>query len=413
MYIEAGTQTREIGIDYDASHRMTQTREKSVDPAQNLDVYSLRNIYYSPNKSVDIDSSVYMMPFSSVFLIRRTTDSLDGRVISISGEISNNNIWKETQRDTFIYDANNRLIETSTQSWDFVEMVWKTQFFVWYEYNSEGLLSKRRDLSLGNSILDTTAYNEYHYLYNASGRIESSVWKNGSPLRNIDKEIYVYDGNENLDSLKICDWNNVLEIWKPKVIYALDDSPEQQTTRVGKRFRINNLSQWYLYSDAQYIPGPQIYTNQPTEVLIKVFDPNTNQLENYERKRTTYTDLSDGRIEGDHQRAFFTNGTWQNVWHVRAWQRKIESVGVITPEAYQVSSCDLPNPVTIADLPAFLPDNGSAQQLDIYAIDGRLILSQSLSQKNLMDTGMDQTSLHWLVLREKTNIVCAQKVFLR
>ena len=203
-----------------------------------------------------------------------------------------------------------------------------------------------------------------------------------------------------------------MQIWQPENIYTLDDSPEQQITHIGNNFKLNNQSQWYLDSEAIYTPGPQIYTDEPSEVLTKKFNANSSQLQNYERQTTQYTDLPSGIIKGDLQRAFFTNGNWQNVLHVEAWQRKIESIVVQTPEELKVASCGFPNPLKLVDLPTFNPEIADTKQIAIFSLDGRLVLSQDMAEDVQLGVVMNSMNVYLLLLHDANKIVCAQKVFI-
>lgn len=412
LYIEGGTLIREIAFKYDAQHRKILSRERRTNPAQNSEVRQIQVSTYSQNKFIFIDTTEWVLPSQNVFISRYTVDSSGGKPISFYGEIWNGNTWNGVQKDSFFYDSSLNLTERSTQNWDFVEMVWKYHVFHRYEYTSGGRVSTRYVLDLGNSIVDTLAFNSYDYTYNAAGDISSLIWKNGSPPKNIARETYSYDNLDNLDSLKIDNWNQALQIWQPENIYTLDDSPEQQITHIGNNFKLNNQSQWYLDSEAIYTPGPQIYTDEPSEVLTKKFNANSSQLQNYERQTTQYTDLPSGIIKGDLQRAFFTNGNWQNVLHVEAWQRKIESIGVQTPEELKVASCGFPNPLKLVDLPTFNPEIADTKQIAIFSLDGRLVLSQDMAEDVQLGVVMNSMNVYLLLLHDANKIVCAQKVFI-
>lgn len=412
LYRVRGTQSVESAFKFDANHRIIKGRYRSIESAQNFEFRTITTVIYTPNKVISIDTSIQILPFSNISVSRRTTDSLDGRVVFIYAENWDGTKWQGVQKDSFIYNANFSQMESASQSWDFVDMAWKYNSFQQIEYDAQGRILIRREWGVGNSITDTTYYNDYFYAYNIDGQLTSLTSRYGTSPVNNGRETYVYDTNGNLDSLIIAYWNTVLLEWRLDNIRVLDDSPEQQATVDGKIYRLNNLSQWYLDSESFYTPGPQIYTNEPIEVLTKKFNANSNQLQDYKRKGSTYTVLPDGRIKGDYQQAIFSNGSWKDELHVETWQHKLETVGVKTPEAIPPPSCGIPNPLTGVDLRTISPEFSPDAQLEIFSLDGRLVLSQNLNKDFTLDVSGKPTGIYWLFLREKANIICVQKVLL-
>lgn len=414
MFITAGTQLREIGYDYDAQGRPLQIREKRNDPAQNSLQHILSDYVYSPARVVFTTTSEILSPFQNFTTDRLTIDSLNGRMSFSLAEIWDGTQWKGVQKDTFIYNAAGSLLEMNSQSWDFVNSVWKYQFFLKNEYDAQEHLVVQRNLSLDNISGDTSVYSEYIYAYNAAGLKTSRTWKNwnSGTIQNIHREIYSYDANGLLDTLKNDYWIPPINDWSTDNLVVLDNSPEQQITQIGKEYRLNAQFQWYLAKETTYMPGPQIYTDQPSQALTKIFNLGTNQLENNYRELTTYTDLPDGTIKGDYQQAYFENGNWDTGFHVEAWQIKIGSVDAKEPEHLTIPACGLPNPLTVSEaiaLPEIATVEGNAR-IEIYTADGRLAFSQNgLNAADYVKASIPP-GIYLVVMRNEKGIICTRKV---
>ena len=415
MYITTGTQLREIGYNYDAYQRPLQIREKRNDPAQNWLEHDVSDYVYSPGRLVFTTTAEYFSPFQLVITERITLDSLDGRLSLFLAEILDDAQWNGIQKDTFIYNSAGNLVERASQSWDFVNSVWKYQFYEKNEYDAQEHLLTQRYLRLDNISGDTSGYNEYIYTYNSAGLRTSRTWKNWNNgiIQHVFRERYVYDANDLLDTLKNDIWSAAINDWYIDNIVVLDDSPEQQITQTGKEYRLNAQLQWYLAKETTYTPGPQIYSDQPSEVLAQVFNPVTGQFENDDRQLTSYTDLPGGTIKGDYQRAYFENGAWNTDYHVEAWQIKIGSVHTEEPEHTAIPACGLPNPLTVSDvitLPEIATAGGNAR-VEIFTLDGRLACSQIRPDATGYTNAPASPGIYLVVVRNEKGILCTQKVF--
>lgn len=414
MYITSGTQIREIGYDYDAWQRPLQIREKRNDPAQNSLLHIVSDYVYSPARMVFTTKTEHLSPFISESFFRIILDSIGDKISLLRTESLENAQWVSLQKDTFIYNAGGYLTERLGQYWLANSSQWVDQASLKYEYDGDKLLVERQ-ISINPFTSDTSSYNEYIFTYDFMNRKTSRTWKNWNSgvIQNIFRERYAYDANDLLDTLKNDIWVAPLNDWYPDNMVVLDDSPEQQITQTGKEYRLNAQSQWYVTKETTYIPGPQIYTDQPSEELTKIFNLNINQFENNYRELTTYTDLPVGTIKGDYQQAYFENNNWNTDYHVEAWQIKIGSVRTEEPENAAIPPCGLPNPLTVSDvitLPEIVTAGGNAR-VEIYTPDGRLAFSQTRLDITSFTSAPAPPGIYLVVVRNEKGILCTQKVF--
>lgn len=406
LVVENTNNIRHIGQAFDGKGRMTGFRDSTFDLNKSLLAVSTGSITHMPLKLVQITRDERFAPFAYTSMERLTIDSLDSKKMSkILYESWDGSKWVENQRTYFTYDAAGRQTEMWSENWDFLSMSWKNSFSNFYVFDANGNQVKYQTRNWDAPSNSWLVNNEYQYTYNAAGKRLSETWYNfqNNTLTPLQRSTYAYDAAGNLDSIKYYD-AFVTGPWRYYSYILLDDSAEQQITRKGKQFDVDAQGNFLPASETSFIPGPKVYTTQPTQELTQKFDPATQSFKNSERYLTDFALLPDGRVKGNFTRATYENNNWKTIYKVEGWLRKPGSVATHSPQPATVLSCGFPNPLSMEQIDGLvrsLPDQ-QASSATFWGMDGRTSAQQ-----------VELPGVYWLRVMDKGRLTCAQKVVVR
>ncbi len=235
--------------------------------------------------------------------------------VEIRNEGGNN--WKNFQRYSFTYDAANRPLSFTLESW--ISNTWKLAYTIqWqydaagnvlsesidklnmrylFSYNAQGLLDQKLELRNNNGIWENIYLDQYAYLPNDSKVFsitnhfwEDSTWAevnrstytydneellttivkeiwNGAAWNNAQRQVFEYDSNKNNNFLGGQGWVN--EAWK-------DGSREYRTFDedsdiLNSRLEFEFMNTWNTHTTVQYYYTEFVSTQAPETLAFDIF----------------------------------------------------------------------------------------------------------------------------------------------
>jgi hypothetical protein len=304
-------------------------------------------------------------------------------------EIYRDNQWVPVQKTIFSYTNNKLLAQrleqqpgASSGPWEHVS-AWN---YIYDNQKRPGL--KRQDRWDGTAWLPQ---NIHRYTY--EGKKEqpfSSVWLRADTtgrLVPVDSTLSWRDQQGLEDSTLLYRWNPYENTWQEaeRRIFA---QAEEKKAGQGKRFFRDAGGNWRSAEETEFLSGDGIFTDEPKEELLRVYDPLADIWKDRQRKTAEYKQLTDGKVYGSIRTEEFDEGgqTWKERFFAEAWFRPLPAAD--RPDSLAARSvedrftfsyvCGLPNPY-VANQTVFFPENkelGGRFELKIFSDDGRLVFQK-------------------------------------
>jgi len=329
--------------------------------------------------------------------------------------------WIPVQQTLFTYDRYDHVLQRLEQRTSFASSEWANSSAWNYTYDGQGRMTTKRLDDWADGDWKTSNLYRYEYKGRQSEPYSATRLSDiDGQLTPIDSTITWYDQTGKADSTLVFYWVGTQSAW-----YATDRTvfadKAQQTARNGKNFVQDQNGKWIEREETTFTEGEGIYTDDPQEEVLRVYNAETKVSEDKRRTTTLYKPLDDGRIYGSIQTEEMKDGDWSETFFAEAWFRKalhspsIDSLADRSDsERFKFSySCGLPNPYVATQtltFPAREDLNGN-YELKIVSEEGRLIFRGSYNSSGAGYVDTPLTPGFYLVTVSKGGTpVCSQKL---
>ena len=268
----------------------------------------------------------------------------------------------------------------------------------------------------------TTKANQYSYAYKQDeNQPASAVWHSNidGKLIPVDSTVFWYDNDGFQDSSLTFFWNVISNTWYKVSRQVLKDD-DQKITGQGESFSSDGQAKWQEKEEITYTPGEQIFTDEPTEELVRVFDPASGERKDKKKKIITYQSLDSTHIYGSIQISELNDSTqeWGEVFFAEAWfsiemqKPALDSLQEREGQFTFSYSCGLPNPYVRNMTLTFPPSDATGNyELKILSEEGRLVYRQKYddSGTGFIDAPL-QPGFYLVTVSRGNTPVCTQKL---
>lgn len=338
-----------------------------------------------------------------------TTDSLSNRKFkdrqthagtlaaqpdSIVYELWDSIEWVPNQKTLLTYTGNGQTESRKEQRWNAEAADWVNEYQQTWKYDDQNRLLQRRNESWKEVEWRTT--NEYYYTYNdGESQPGSIVWYSSDnadgTLNPVDSMAIWYDGEGRIDSNTAFLWNPYSSGWFETSRVSLTNEAEKKGNE-GQAFVKGEDGSWVAKEEAVYTPSEQLFTDEPQEILIKVYDPKTEEWKEKRRKVINYQPIDGGRVYGSIQIWEINDSLqdWQEVFFAEAWLRILpsgleqDSVEDRSRKFTILYSCELPNPY-VRNRTLVFPANEATgdYELQIFSAEGRMVYRKKYDESGI------------------------------
>lgn len=338
---------------------------------------------------------------STVVLETVMTDSLTHRKIkdrqmftggglsqpdSIVTELWDSIEWVPTQKTLFTYTPIGQVASRLDLRWEANASEWINDNAIGWGYDNQNRLILRR--SKFWKEVEWRTVSDYVYTYTGNNsQPRSIVWlahagaDSTTMLNPVDSMAVWYDNEGQVDSSLTFIWNPYSNAWSGTSRSVMGDDEEKKATQ-GKDYVKSPEGTWTEKTDPVFTPGDQVFTDEPAEVLTKIYDPKTEEWKDIKRRVVSYTPIGANRVYGSIQILEMNDSLqdWQETFFAEAWLRILpsnlqeDSVEDRSRKFTIVYSCDLPNPY-VRNRTFVFPANDATGDyaLEIFSAEGRMV----------------------------------------
>ncbi len=301
--------------------------------------------------------------------------------------------WVPNQKILFTYTLTGQIESRLDLRWDATAEEWINENVIGWAYDNQNRLTLRR--SKRWKEVSWEFVNDYKYTYNGNSLEPNSiVWVNADSMGThipVDSMAIWYDGEGQIDSSLTFLWNSYNNAWSATNRNILSDEDEQKAVD-GKEYVKSPDGGWIEKKDPVYTLGEETFTDEPAEVLTKIYDPKLEEWKDVRRKIVSYTPLDANRVYGSIQILEMNDSLqdWQETFFTEAWLRILpsdlqqDSVEDRSRKFTIVYSCDLPNPYVRNKTFVFPANEATGNyELKIFSAEGRMVY-----QRKYDDSGM-------------------------
>lgn len=343
-----------------------------------------------------------------------------GHFDSVWYDIWDSTYWRPTQKTLFAYKNGQWLERRTEMRWDAAPEDWVAELGITLTYDSKNRVVQRKYEALSDTGL--TLQNLYTYTYRqGESQPESAVWRSNidSELTPVDSTVTWYDSEGFQDSSLIFFWNTLSNNWyeTSRQVLKADD---QKITGQGESFSPNGQGAWQANEEITYTPGEQVFTDEPKEELVRVFDPLIGEWRDKRKKTVAYQTLDSAHIYGSIQIVEMNDSTqgWEEVFFAEAWffiaqQKPVFDTAQERNTRFTFSyACGLPNPY-IRNMTLNFPSSEATgnYELKFFSEEGRMVYHKRYDDSG---TGFVDAPLQpgfYMVTVSRGNIpLCTQKL---
>lgn len=348
----------------------------------------------------------------------------DGQIDSILNEKWESDFWKPAHRSVFRYSADLMLESRTESQMDGASEDWVDEFNSRWRYDGQKRVIQRIFEIPGDT--GWRIQNLYTYQYHKNERLPSaSVWASSIDsltLTPIDSTTVWYDEDGLEDSSRVYFWNQGNGHWMEVSRRILTDE-EQKTAQQGLSYLPDATGKWTEREEIGYVPGEQIFTTEPSEETVRVFDPASGQWKDHKRKTINYQKLDSLSVRGVIQISEWdeTDQDWKETFYAEAWftldqQRPaFDSTHSRNNQLTLRYICGLPNPY-IRNMRLQFPES-TAQgdyELMILSEEGRLVYRQKYDDSGVgfVDAVL-QPGFYIVTVSRGNTPLCTQKLIVQ
>lgn len=347
-------------------------------------------------------------------------ENASGRLDSVWYEIWDSTEWRPVQKTLFDYKNGQQLERRTEMRWDAAPEDWVAELITILTYDNKNRVTQRKYETQSDTGL--VLRNLYSYSYRPDeNQPESVVWRSDidDKLTPVDSTVAWYDGEGSQDSSLTFLWNRGSGTWH-KVSREVLKNDDQKITGHGESFYLDGQDKWKAKEETTYLPGEQIFTDEPKEELVRIFDPVAGEWKDKRKKTTAYQSLDSTHIYGSIQISELNDSTqiWEEVFFAEAWfsieQQKPELDSLKERgQAFTFSySCGLPNPYVRNMTLTFQPSDASGNyELKIISEEGRIVYRQRYddSGTGFVDAPL-QPGFYMVTVSRGNTPLCTQKL---
>jgi len=347
-------------------------------------------------------------------------ENASGRLDSVWYEIWDSTEWRPVQKTLFAY-KNGQFLERRTEMrWDAAPEDWVAELTTTLTYDSKNRVTQRKYETYSDT--GATLQNLYTYSYRPDeNQPESAVWRSNieGKLTPVDSMVAWYDGDGFQDSSLTFFWSRGTDTWYKISREVLKDD-DQKITGQGETFHPDGQEKWQANEETTYLPGEQIFTDEPKEELVRVFDPATGEWKDKKKKVIIYESLDSAYIYGSIQISELNDSSqiWEEVFFAEAWfsieQQKpgLDSLKE-RGQAFTFSySCGLPNPY-VRNMTLTFPQSEATgnYELKIISEEGRMVYRKRYddSGTGFVDAPL-QPGFYMVTVSRGSTPLCTQKL---
>lgn len=348
-----------------------------------------------------------------------TIGSEPSRPDSVFYELWDGTQWRPVQKTYFQYNQNKMVVRQSESRWENAGTVWSNQFYTDFSYNGSNRITQIKNGGWANDAWGTQNIYRYSYNTSADNPAQSTVWQSSSTL--IDSLVEWFDGQGLKDS-SLQFYRDPYGMGWNSVTREVFSDAEQKKAALGNRYRKNEQGAWTLSEENTFTPGPATYTDQPQEVLTRIYDAANKEGKDVRRKTSAYELLADGRIHGNIQIYESQDGAdWTEVFFAEAWFKLLQ----FRPDPDSVAdrsdtftfsyTCGLNNPYVQNQTLAFPTSDATGDyELRILSEDGRLVFQQHYDSSGLGTVSAPLPPGFYIVSVHRGSVpLCTQKLIVR
>jgi|GEM_PF-4049704 len=344
----------------------------------------------------------------------------DGKLDSVWYAIRDSTEWRPVQKTLFVY-KNSQFLERRTElRWDIAPEDWTKELDYTLIYDSQNRVTQRKYETHGDT--GTTLRNQYTYDYRqGENQPASAVWRSNidGKLTPVDSTVFWYDNTGLQDSSLSFFWNSISNNWYKVSRQVLKDD-DQKITGHGESFSPDSQDKWQEKEETTYIPGSGIFTDEPKEELVRVFDPATGEWKDKKKKTIVYQSLDSVHIYGSIQISELNDSTqsWEEVFFAEAWfiiEQQKSNPDSLKERGGQFTfsySCGLPNPYVRNMTLTFPPSDATGNyELKIMSEEGRLVYRQRYDDSGIgfVDAPL-QPGFYMVTVSRGNTPICSQKL---
>ncbi|GAB4494714.1 MAG: hypothetical protein OHK0019_21860 [Saprospiraceae bacterium] len=417
----AGTAERAISYKYPDDKSLPPDWQEIRSESNTLRLWRVnqRAFWEGQFKTVEtetLDSLSKRVTKSKVFM----AENASGRLDSVWYEIWDSTEWQPVQKTLFAYKNGQFLEHRTEMHWDAASEDWVAELNMVIKYDSKNRVTQREYETYSDT--GSSMQNLYTYSYRPDeNQPESVVWRSNieGKLTPIDSTVAWYDGDGLQDSSLTFFWNLISGNWHKTGRQVLKDE-NQKIIGQGETFHPDGQEKWQANEETIYLPGEQIFTDEPKEELVRVFDPATGEWKDKKKKVITYEPLDSTYIYGSIQISELNDSfqIWEEVFFAEAWfsieQQKTELDSLKERgEQFTFSYfCGLPNPY-VRNMTLTFPqsDVTGNYELKIISEEGRIVYRQRYddSGTGFVDAPL-QPGFYMVTVSKGNTPLCTQKL---
>lgn len=239
---------------------------------------------------------------------------------SIFTETWDSIIWKPVQKSVIAYSLDKRILSRQELTKNKGSIDWEPVSLTSYEYDG----SKRLSLKTQSHWKDEwVKINTYTYYYKGNGaQPVGTVWYSGidGALSPIDSTISWFNINGSIDSSSVFFWNVNNGNWRETTRQVFADDLQKSNSN-GKNYAINDGGGSTILNTWEYSQGEQVYTDEPSQAVLKVYNAKTKNWTERKKIETYYVKLNDGIIYGNTKESGNLDSipSWEETFFAEAW----------------------------------------------------------------------------------------------
>lgn len=417
----AGMVERAIGYRYSDDKTMPPDWQEIRNESKNLRIWRINQYakwegLFKVIETETLDSMTMKTSKDRTFL----AESSAGKIDSAWYEIWDSITWQPVQKTLFAY-KNSQLLERRTEMrWDAAPEDWVKELDCTLTYDSKNRVIQRKYETYSDT--GPTLQNQYSYDYmQDEDQPASAIWHSNiyDKLTPVDSIFVWYDTEGYQDSSLTFLWNTGSNTWYKASRQVLKDD-DQKITGQGESFSPIEQEKWEEKEETLYIPGEQIFTDEPKEELVRVFDPSTGEWKEKKKKTISYQSLDSVHIYGSIQISEVNDSTqvWEEVFFAEAWfsiQQQKPNLDSLKERGGQFVfsySCGLPNPYVHNMTLTFPPSDAIGNyELKILSEESRMVYRQRYDDSGIgfVDAPL-QPGFYIVTVSRGNTPVCTQKL---
>lgn len=412
--------TRQIAYAYQDSF-LTEWRERRVDNSLQTPLVLKIKCQIADHIAVTerLDSIADIKTAERFSLLGQTPDQPEGYLMESRQEDGS---WSPVQQTLFTYDSEGRVAQRLEQHTGVTSAEWGNMSTWNYTYDKQGRMTMRQLDHWDGEESQPKGIYRYEYAKGQS-QPHAVVWlaEVEGQITPVDSTVTWYDLSEEADSSMVFVWGREQSVWcaADRAVFATDD---EKAVQHGKTFVHGLNGEWVEKTEVAFTASDAIFTNDPQEEVLRVYDPVAQIWRDKERTTTIYKLVDEKGVYGSIRTEVFAGDAlgWEETFFAEAWFRKdahrqgLDSVPDRSSDHFRFSyACGLPNPYVATRTLTFpLRDDLSGNyELRIVSEEGRLIFQRRYDDSGMGYVDTPLPSGFYLVTVSKGGTpVCSQKL---